>query len=91
MTFNDLLRVFWQRKLLIVVVMVLVIGPAYAATKLVSPQYESTGTLAVSPVKGPNDISAFLILDQVVPLSVDLEITIDAPLDVPALFWLISM
>ena len=71
MTFNDLLRVFWQRKLLIVVVMVLVIGPAYAATKLVSPQYESTGTLAVSPVKGPNDISAFLILDQVVPLYAD--------------------
>jgi len=71
LTFNDLLRVFWQRKLLIVVVMVLVIGPAYAATKLVSPQYESTATLAVSPVKGPNDISAFLILDQVVPLYAD--------------------
>jgi receptor protein-tyrosine kinase len=67
--FNDLLRVFWRRKLLILVVMLLVIAPAYAATKLVSPQYESTATLAVSP-KG-NDISAFLILDQVVPLYAD--------------------
>ena len=71
MTFNELLRVFWRRRLLVVVVMLLVIGPAWAATKLVSPQYESTATLAVSPVKGPNDISAFLILDQVVPLYAD--------------------
>ena len=49
MAFNDLLRVFWQRKLLVLVVMLLVIGPAYAATKLVSKQYESTATLAVTP------------------------------------------
>jgi receptor protein-tyrosine kinase len=69
-TFNDLLRVFWQRKLLILVVMLLVIGPAYAATKIVSPEYESTATLAVTP-KDPKDISAFLILDQVVPLYAD--------------------
>src|SRR5439155_26724920 len=67
--FNDLLRVFWQRKLLIVVVMFLVIVPAWAATKLVSPQYESTATLYVTPAK--NDISLFLILDQVVPLYAD--------------------
>jgi receptor protein-tyrosine kinase len=70
LAFNDLLRVFWQRKLLVIVVMLLVIGPAYAATKLVSKQYESTATLAVTP-KDPKDISAFLILDQVVPLYAD--------------------
>lgn len=70
MAFNDLLRVFWQRKLLIVVVMILVIGPAYAATKLVSPQYESTATLSLSPSKA-NDISPYLILDQVVPVYAD--------------------
>ena len=69
MTFNDLLRVFWQRKLLIGVVMLLVIVPAWAATKLVSPQYESTAKLSVSPVK--NDVSLYLILDQVVPLYAD--------------------
>jgi receptor protein-tyrosine kinase len=69
--FNDLLRVFWRRKLLVIIVMLLVVGPAYAATKLVSPEYEATATLAVSPAKGPNDISAFLILDQVVPLYAD--------------------
>jgi receptor protein-tyrosine kinase len=69
--FNDLLRVFWQRKLLILVVMLLVIVPAYVATKLVSPRYESTATLAVSPAKQGNDVSLFLILDQVVPLYAD--------------------
>jgi capsular exopolysaccharide synthesis family protein len=69
--FNDLLRVFWQRKLLIVVVMLLVIGPAYAATKLVSPEYESTATLTLTPAKAGNDLSLFLILDQVVPLYAD--------------------
>jgi capsular exopolysaccharide synthesis family protein len=66
--FNDLLRVFWQRKLLIVVVMVLVIVPAYVATRVVSPQYESTATLNVGPAKSSNDVSLFLILDQVVPV-----------------------
>jgi len=70
LTFNDLLRVFWQRKLLVVVVMVLVIGPAYLATRVVSPQYESTATLSLSPAKA-NDISPFLILDQVVPVYAD--------------------
>lgn len=71
MTFNDLLRVFWQRKLLIVVVMVLVIGPAYLAIKLVSPEYESTATISVSPAQAGNDVSLFLILDQVVPVYAD--------------------
>jgi succinoglycan biosynthesis transport protein ExoP len=68
LAFNDLLRVFWQRKLLIVVVILLVIGPAYAATKLVSPEYEATATLNVSPANATNDLSLFLILDQVMPV-----------------------
>jgi capsular exopolysaccharide synthesis family protein len=73
LTFNDLLRVFWQRKLLIVVVMILVIGPAYAATKFVSPEYQSTATLSLAPAtKDTNDLSVFLILDQVVPIYSDL-------------------
>ena len=69
--FNDLLRVFWRRKLLILGVMLLVIVPAYVATKLVTPRYESTATLAVTPAKQGNDVSLFLILDQVVPLYAD--------------------
>ncbi|HEY6836987.1 MAG TPA: polysaccharide biosynthesis tyrosine autokinase [Gaiellaceae bacterium] len=73
MAFNDLLRVFWRRKLLILVVVLLVVVPAYAATKIVTPQYESTATLAVTPTTKAtgNDVSLFLILDQVVPLYAD--------------------
>ena len=49
MTFNDLLRVFWRRKLLIILVTAAVVIPSYIGTQLVSPQYESTATLALTP------------------------------------------
>ena len=52
MTFNDLLRVFWQRRLLIIVVTLAVIGPAYAATRVVAKEYESTATLAIAKALG---------------------------------------
>jgi len=65
---NDLLRVFWQRKLLIVLVALAVIVPAFVATKLVTKQYESTATLGVTPKSaGPEALTLFAILDQVVP------------------------
>jgi receptor protein-tyrosine kinase len=71
MTFNDLLRVFWQRKLLIVLVTLAVIVPAYAATKLVSKEYESTATLALAPAATGNELFLFSILDNVVPTYAD--------------------
>ena len=68
MSLNDLLRVFWQRKLLIVLVALAVIVPAFVATKLVTKQYESTATLGVTPKSaGPEALTLFAILDQVVP------------------------
>ena len=68
MALNDLLRVFWQRKLLIVLVALAVIVPAFVATKLVTKQYESTATLGVTPKSsGPEALTLFAILDQVVP------------------------
>ena len=71
--FNDLLRVFWQRKLLILVVTLAVVGPAYAGTKLVTPEYESTSTMALSPKGGLNTefLSFFGVLDVIVPLYAD--------------------
>lgn len=69
-TFNELLRVFWQRKLLVVLVLLLVLIPSYAATRLVAKQYESTATLAVTP-KQANDLVLFSILDEVVPVYAD--------------------
>jgi capsular exopolysaccharide synthesis family protein len=71
MTFNDLLRVFWQRRLLIVVVLLAVIVPAYAATKLVSKEYESTATLTLTPATQGNELVFFSILDTVVPIYAD--------------------
>jgi capsular exopolysaccharide synthesis family protein len=65
---NDLLRVFWQRKLLIVLVALAVIIPAFVATRYVTKQYEATATLGVTPKSsGPEAITLFAILDQVVP------------------------
>ena len=68
MTFNDLLRVFWQRKLLIVVVTLAVICPAYVATQLVSKEYESNATLSLTPAAKGNELFLFSILDNVVPI-----------------------
>jgi len=71
LAFNDLLRVFWQRKSLIVVVMLAVIIPAYAATRLVHKEYESTATLSLTPATQGNELFLFSILDNVVPIYSD--------------------
>jgi len=72
LTFNDLLRVFWRRKLLIIFVTLAVIIPSYIGTKLVSPQYESTSTLALTPKAAGSD-AVFLLstLDSIVPVYAD--------------------
>jgi polysaccharide biosynthesis transport protein len=72
LTFNDLLRVFWRRKLLIILVTAAVVIPSYIGTKLVSPEYESTATLALQP-HGTNSNDVFLLstLDQIVPVYAD--------------------
>jgi succinoglycan biosynthesis transport protein ExoP len=72
LTFNDLLRVFWRRKLLIILVTAAVVIPSYIGTKLVSPQYESTATLALTPHgTGANSVLYLSTLDQIVPVYAD--------------------
>ncbi len=66
-TLNELLRVFWQRKLLIICVTLAVVIPAYVVTLLVPRQYESTSTLTLTPIGRSNALVLFTILDQVVP------------------------
>jgi capsular exopolysaccharide synthesis family protein len=69
---NDLLRVLWQRKWLIVAIAAAVIVAAFVATRLVTPKYESTATLALTPKgSGGNDLILYGILDQVVPFYAD--------------------
>ena len=65
MTLNDVLRVFWRRKLLVVTVTLAVVLPAYAATRLVTKQYESTATMALIPKQ--NEILFFGLLDTIAP------------------------
>lgn len=66
-TLNELLRVFWQRKLLIICVTLAVVIPAYVVTTLVPRQYESTATLTLTPVGQTDNLLLFTIFDQVVP------------------------
>jgi receptor protein-tyrosine kinase len=70
-TFNDFLRILWQRKLLVVAVTVIVIGVAYGATKLVTPQYESTATLALNPKDINQAAFLFGTLSAIVPVYAD--------------------
>ncbi len=71
MALNDLLRMLWRRRLLIVSVAVLVVALVYGATKLVSPQYEATATLEVAPKNVSNDLLFFGTLDAIMPVYAD--------------------
>jgi receptor protein-tyrosine kinase len=68
---NDLLRVLWQRKLLIAFVTAAVILLAYGGTKVASPQYESTSTLALTPKNLNNDLFLLGSLDAIIPVYAD--------------------
>jgi capsular exopolysaccharide synthesis family protein len=65
---NDLMRVLGQRKLLIGVVLLTTILTAFVSTKLVSPRYESSATLALTPKNASNDLLLFGTLDAIVPV-----------------------
>jgi capsular exopolysaccharide synthesis family protein len=72
-TFSDFLRMLWQRKLLVVAVAAVVIGIAYSGTRLVTPEYESTSTLALNPrdLNNSQGLFVFGILDAIVPVYAD--------------------
>lgn len=71
MALNDLVRMLWRRRLLIVSTAVLVVLLVYGATKLVSPQYEATATLEVAPKNVSNDLLFFGTLDAIMPVYAD--------------------
>ncbi|MFN2471257.1 MAG: polysaccharide biosynthesis tyrosine autokinase [Gaiellaceae bacterium] len=49
MNLNEFLEVLWRRKLIVVAVTIICVGVAVGALRLVTPQYESTSTLALLP------------------------------------------
>src|SRR5262249_18611151 len=74
MTFAEFLRILWRQKLLIVAVVVAVLAVTFIALREVTPQYESTATLALDVSQlNPNTTLPLLgSLDTVMPLFADL-------------------
>src|SRR5215831_15083034 len=61
MTFSDFLRILWRRKFLVIAVTVAVIAVAYGVIQEVTPQYESSTTLLLTPKKLNSATGPFLV------------------------------
>jgi receptor protein-tyrosine kinase len=68
MDIGQLLSVLWRRKLTAAAVLVVVLGTAIAGLQVVSPVYESTSTLALSPRAIGNDLLFLQTVDAIVPI-----------------------
>jgi succinoglycan biosynthesis transport protein ExoP len=70
---NELLQVLWRRKITVVAVAAVTIGIAIAAVKLVTPVYESSATLALTPknINASSQLIFFGTLDAIVPVYAD--------------------
>lgn len=71
MNLGELLSVLWRRKLIVLAATILAVAAAVGALKVVTKQYESSTTLALSPVDAQNGLVLFGILDAVVPVYAD--------------------
>jgi polysaccharide biosynthesis transport protein len=68
MNLTEILSVLWHRKLVVLGVTVLAIACAVAALRLVTPEYQSTSTLALAPQNLNNDLVFFQTIDAIVPI-----------------------
>jgi tyrosine-protein kinase len=74
MDLRELLRVLWRRRLVFAATVALVVATAVGTLQLVTPQYESTSTLALTPdnLRDPNSAYVFFgTLDAIVPVYAD--------------------
>lgn len=69
MDVNELLRVLWQRKLIVAAVTLLVLGLGFLSLQVQTPIYQATSTVALTPGKGSTD-PIFIIsqIDVITPL-----------------------
>jgi capsular exopolysaccharide synthesis family protein len=66
---SEILSVLWHRKWVVALVAALALAGAATALKLVTPVYEATSTLALSPGKDlENDLLFFQTVDAIVPI-----------------------
>jgi polysaccharide biosynthesis transport protein len=74
MNLNEILQILWRRKLLVLSQVVIVVAAAVIGLRLITPVYESTSTVAISPV-GDTDTSVifsyFGNMDVIVPIYAD--------------------
>jgi polysaccharide biosynthesis transport protein len=69
---NELLDVLWRRKLVVVLITVIVVAIAAAAVRLVTPVYEATSTLSISPREvTPNAYFYFGGVNTIMPIYAD--------------------
>lgn len=72
MNLNEFFEVVWRRKLIILAVMAIVIGLAIGALRLLTPQYEATSSLALTPKPGTAEgVFILQVIDNVVPVYAD--------------------
>ena len=72
MRLNELLDVLWRRKLVVILITVIVVAIAAAAVRLVTPVYEATSTLSISPRQvTPNAYFFFGGVNTIIPIYAD--------------------
>ena len=71
MDLNELIGVLWRRKWTILLTTAALVAVAVAAIRLVTPVYESTSTIALSPTDADQGLIFFGISDAVVPVYAD--------------------
>lgn len=73
MDLNELLQVLWRRKVTVLAVAAITIGLAVVALRVITPIYESSATLALTPedLTGSNQLIFFGTLDAIVPVYAD--------------------
>jgi polysaccharide biosynthesis transport protein len=71
MTLNEFLDVVWRRKLIVLAVTLLVVGLAGVALNMLTPKYEATATVALTPTGGEDDVFLLTVLDAVTPVYAD--------------------
>jgi tyrosine-protein kinase len=70
---NELLQVLWRRKVTVLAVAAITIGIAVVALRVITPVYEASATLALTPedLTGSNQLIFFGTLDAIVPVYAD--------------------
>jgi succinoglycan biosynthesis transport protein ExoP len=70
MTIGEILSILWRRKLIVVALTAVAIGAAVGSLRVISPQYESTSTLALNPpeASGLNSLAFFQAIDPLVSI-----------------------